>query len=100
MTFKLTLVLFLIFVISGCSSHASKELGCNFISGSNFTEYDKDSSWGNNIATDIIVGLLNVTLQSTHRNISPDTYTSCAKPDDTICIDSEGNIKEECVLKK
>ena len=63
-------------------------------------EYDKDSSWGNNIATDIIVGLLNITLQSTHRNISPDTYTSCAKPDDTICIDSEGNIKEECVLKK
>lgn len=100
MTFKFTFVLVLIFVISGCSSHVSKELGCNFKSGSDFSVYDKDSSWGNNIATDIIVGLLNVTLQGVHRNISPNTYTSCAKPDEFVCIDAEGNIQAECALTK
>lgn len=100
MRFKFTFVLFLIFVISGCSSRTSQEFGCDFKSGFDFTEYDEDSTMGNNVASNIVIGLFNIALQSAHRNISPDTYTSFAKPDESVCIDSGGNIKEECVLTK
>lgn len=98
MAFKSTIVFFLILMISGCASPSAEEIECNFTSGSDFTEHSKESSWSDNFIIDIFVGLFNVTIQGAHRNISPDTYTSCSKPDKAICIDSEGNIKEECKL--
>ena len=100
MAFKFTFVFLFILMITGCSSRGAEEVGCNFTSGSDFTEHDKESSWSDNFITDIFVGLFNVTIQGAHRNISPDTYTSCAKPDLATCIDSDGNIKEECTLTK
>lgn len=98
MAFKFTIVLLLIFATSGCSSRGAAEVNCNFASGAIHSEYDKDSSWESNFFSDIFVGLLNVVAQGTHRNISPETYSSCVKPDVATCIDSGGNIKEECTL--
>jgi hypothetical protein len=98
MAFKFTIVLVLLLVASGCSSRGAAEVGCNFVSGATFIEYDEDSSWESNFFSDIFVGLLNVVAQGAHRNVSPDTYSSCAKPDKATCIDSDGNIKEECTL--
>jgi len=100
MAFKFTLVLLLVLGISGCSSHGAEEVGCNFASGSTYSEHDKESSWSSNFISDIFVGLFNVTVQGAHRNISPETYNSCAKPDVATCIDPEGNIKKECTLTK
>lgn len=100
MSFKFTLVFILILVMMGCSSRGAEEVGCNFTSGFDSNEIDEESSWGDDLIVGIIYGLFNVTLQSAHRNISPDTYTSCAKPDVAICTDSEGNKKKECTLTK
>jgi hypothetical protein len=98
MSFKFTFVFILIFVASGCSSHSAEEVGCNFTSGSSNSEYDQDSSWSDDFISDIFVGLFNVVFQSAHRNISPETYDSCAKKDVATCIDSDGDIKKECTL--
>jgi hypothetical protein len=97
---KLTLVLFLILATSGCSSRSAEEVGCNFFSGANYHEYDKESSWDSNFISDVLTGLFNVALQGAHRTMSSDTYDSCAKKDIATCIDSSGNIKKECRLTK
>jgi hypothetical protein len=81
MSFKFTLVFILILVMMGCSSREAEEVGCNFTSGFDSNELDEESSWRDDLIVGIIYGLFNVTLQGAHRNISPDTYTSCAKPD-------------------
>ena len=82
----------------GCSSREAQEIGCNFTSGAVYNEHDNESSWKDDFITDIFLGLLNITIQSAHKNISPDTYASCAKAGLAICIDSKGNIKEGCTL--
>jgi len=100
MSFKSTFVFILILVTSGCSSRGAEEAGCNFTSGSTYSEHDKESSWSSNFISDIFVGLFNVVVQGAHRNISPETYNSCAKQDVATCIDPDGNIKKECTLTK
>jgi len=87
-------------VISACSSRGAEEAGCNFTSGSTYSEHDKDSSWSSNFISDIFVGLFNVAVQGAHRNICLETYNSCAKQDVATCIAHEGNIKKECTLTK
>ena len=100
MAFKFMLVCLLILVISGCSSRSAVEVGCNFTSGSTYSDHDKESAWSSNFISDIFVGLFNVALQGAHRYISPETYNSCAKQDEATCIKPEGNIKKECTLTK
>lgn len=97
---KFTLVLFLILVTIGCSSRSVEEVGCNFSSGSTYSDYDKESSWRDNFISDVLSGLFNVALQGAHRTISSDTYDSCVKKYIATCIDSTGNIKNECMLTK
>ena len=97
---KFLSALLLMLVASGCTSRGAAEVGCNFHSGSTYSQYDRESSWSSNVISDIFVGLFNVAIQGAHRNISPNTYDSCTKEDRATCIDSEGNIKKECVLTR
>jgi len=92
---------FIIFSCTACSSrHNGEEVACNFASGANSFEYDDDSSFGENLVIDILAGAFNMLLQGTHRSISNDSYDTCVKQDKSYCIDSNGDVKEECMLTK
>ena len=98
---KIILTISIIISTLGCSSrHNGEEVACNFVSGATDNEYDHDSSASDDFISDILTGLFNMAWQSAHRSVSYDSYDSCVKKDVATCIDSNGNIKKECMLTK
>ena len=92
---------FILFSSIACSSrHNGEEVACNFASGANANEYDDDSSFGENLAVDAIIGVFNILWQGAHRSVSNDSYDTCVKQDKSYCVDAKGDVKEECQLTK
>ncbi|MCJ8318229.1 MAG: hypothetical protein MJK12_01260 [Colwellia sp.] len=90
---------FIIFSSIACSSrHNGEEVACNFASGASTLEYDDDSSFGENLLIDVLAGAVNMLWQGAHRSVSNDSYDTCVKQDKSYCIDSNGDVKEECIL--
>lgn len=92
---------FIIFSSVACSSrHNGEEIACNFASGASASEYDSDSSFGENLAVDAVIGVFNMLWQGAHRSVANDSYDTCVKQDKYYCVDSNGDVKEECLLTK
>jgi hypothetical protein len=66
-------------LLSGCSITNNTEVACNFTSGAELTGYDEDSSVIDNIFNSLFLGTLNVVVQGTHRNVSPQSYDNCKR---------------------
>jgi len=98
---KIILTVLIVISTLGCSSrHNSEEVACNFVSGTSQNDYDESRSFNDNLVNDMVMGLFNMVFQSAHRSISNDSYDTCVKKDMATCIDSNGNIKKECMLTK
>jgi len=84
-------VMVIVTFIIGCTSTIGEEVACNFASGATYND-EKDSSTTNSIIT----GFLNVIYQTSHRTISPDTYSSCVPKEKYRCVDSNGRVTKNC----
>jgi hypothetical protein len=73
---QIVLISSLVFIF-GCSSTSHNEVACNFSSGTDARTYDEDSSYSDNLFSDIFIGLLNVFAQGAHRVMSPESYDNC-----------------------
>ncbi len=74
---------FISLFLSACSSNNFEQHSCNVVEGA---EGSSDA------LTAVILGGLNAVTQ--------DPEYDCVKKDKNICIDSEGKIKNNCVIKK
>ncbi|MDN3651211.1 hypothetical protein QWY77_00235 [Thalassotalea ponticola] len=79
------LLIVISFVLTSCSSVSNEEVACNFTDGA---VNSKDS------------GVFNALLNGTVRALFTDSESNCVKRDLASCIDSEGEIKKECVVSK
>jgi hypothetical protein len=76
-------ILIICFFLSACSSNSIEQGSCNFAEG---------AIGSSDAITAIILGGVNAATQ--------DPEYDCIRKDTNMCMDSEGKIKEKCLIKE